>query len=207
MSVPRFPVTSQIALQLGERVGLRIRLRLGPVEIADRLCMTSSTLHAVLALLPVEPTHPPRQDHQRTHPPPVNVTAPASCFTWTSRNSARSPTAEAFALSDTDKGWWPRPGAGPPSAPAAYRPQTSDKIERFRRTLAEGWALKKSYGRQKPAASQPCPDGSTPTITTGPTPRSEKPHPSPDRGLFTGGVSPVKLLVGADLRMNMNKLG
>ena len=117
----------------------------------------------------------------------------------------RSPTAEAFAPSDADKEWWPRPGTGPPGAPAAYRPQTSDKIERFRCALTEGWALKKSYGRQKPAASQPCPVGSTSTITTGPTPRSQKPHPSPGRGLFTGGVSPVKVLVGGHGRMNMNK--
>ena len=59
-----------------------------------------------------------------------------------------------------------------------YRPQTNGKIERFHRTLADGWAYARFYA-QKPSVATPSPAGSTSTITTGATPQSE-PNPSAD---------------------------
>lgn len=41
-------------------VHLRIKKRLGPVQIAGRLDMSASTVHAVLTRLPVEPAQPCR---------------------------------------------------------------------------------------------------------------------------------------------------
>jgi len=58
-----------------------------------------------------------------------------------------------------------------------YRPQTNGKIERFHRTLADGWAFSRTTTASQPAA-QPCQPGSTNTITTGPTPPSEANHRS-----------------------------
>ena len=51
------------------------------------------------------------------------------------------------------------------------RPQTNGKIERFHRTLADGWAYKKLYTSEQPD-EPPCQDGSTSTTTTGPTQHS-----------------------------------
>ena len=52
-----------------------------------------------------------------------------------------------------------------------YRPQTNGKIERFHRTMADGWAFRSSTTPNPPAA-QLCQHGSTSTTTTGPTPPS-----------------------------------
>ena len=51
------------------------------------------------------------------------------------------------------------------------------KIERFHRTLAEGWAFKSSTA-PSPPDSQHCQHGSTSTTTTGPTRPSGSAHPS-----------------------------
>ena len=61
-----------------------------------------------------------------------------------------------------------------------YRPQTNGKIERFHRTLADGWAYARFYDSETEQREQPCPAGSTSTITTEPTPPSEASHRSPD---------------------------
>ncbi len=65
-----------------------------------------------------------------------------------------------------------------PKRTRPYRPQTNGKIERFHRTLADGWAFKKFYNSETPAAPL-CQHGSTSTTTTGPTPPSGSAHPSP----------------------------
>ena len=52
-----------------------------------------------------------------------------------------------------------------------YRPQTNGKIERFHRTLADGWAFSASTDPSQPAARL-CQHGCTTTTTTGSTPRS-----------------------------------
>lgn len=56
-----------------------------------------------------------------------------------------------------------------------YRPQTNGKIERFHRTLADGWAYAKLYPSET-TRREALPD-CTSTIITGTTPQSE-PHPS-----------------------------
>ena len=56
-----------------------------------------------------------------------------------------------------------------------YRPQTNGKIERFHRTLADGWPTPATT-TQKINAEQRCSPGSTSTITTEPTAQSE-PNP------------------------------
>jgi len=65
-----------------------------------------------------------------------------------------------------------------PKKTRPYRPQTNGKIERFHRTLADGWAFTRLYGSES-ARRPPCQHGSTTTTTTGPTPRSAGQHPSP----------------------------
>jgi transposase InsO family protein len=60
-----------------------------------------------------------------------------------------------------------------------YRPQTNGKIERFHRTLAEGWAFKKFYNSES-ARLAALPHGFTSTTNTGPSQQSGRPHPSPD---------------------------
>ena len=59
-----------------------------------------------------------------------------------------------------------------------YRPQTNGKIERFHRTLADGWAFARFYTTET-ARRTPCQHGSTSTTTTGPTPPAGTSHPSP----------------------------
>jgi len=53
-----------------------------------------------------------------------------------------------------------------------YRPQTNGKIERFHRTMADGWAYPAATS-QRPNAAKHSPAGPTNTITTGPTQPSE----------------------------------
>ncbi len=65
-----------------------------------------------------------------------------------------------------------------PKKTRPYRPQTNGKIERFHRTLADGWAFKKFYNSES-ARLAAIRHGSTNTITTVPTQQSGKPHPSP----------------------------
>ena len=54
-----------------------------------------------------------------------------------------------------------------PQTTRPYRPQTNGKIERFHRTLADGWAYARSTLTNQPAAP-PYPPGCTTTITTEP---------------------------------------
>ena len=59
-----------------------------------------------------------------------------------------------------------------------YRPQTNGKIERFHRTLSDGWATPATT-TPRPNAAKPYPHGCTSTITTDPTPPPKTTHPSP----------------------------
>ena len=58
-----------------------------------------------------------------------------------------------------------------------YRPQTNGKIERFHRTLADGWAYARHYDSEA-ARRAALPPGSTPTITTGHTQPAGTSRPS-----------------------------
>ena len=66
-----------------------------------------------------------------------------------------------------------------PKRTRPYRPQTNGKIERFHRTLADGWATHGSTNQPNNAMPRYRP-GSTSTITTASTPPSEAVHRSPD---------------------------
>ncbi len=59
-----------------------------------------------------------------------------------------------------------------------YRPQTNGKIERFHRTLADGWGTP-APTHQRANAEPTCQHGSTSTTTTDPTPPADTSHPSP----------------------------
>ena len=59
-----------------------------------------------------------------------------------------------------------------------YRPQTNGKIERFHRTLSDGWGYARCYTSES-ERRRPCQHGSTSTTTTDPTPPAGTSHPSP----------------------------
>lgn len=59
-----------------------------------------------------------------------------------------------------------------------YRPQTNGKIERFHKTLADGWGHARCYTSET-ERRQASPPGCTSTITTGPTQPARTSHPSP----------------------------
>lgn len=58
-----------------------------------------------------------------------------------------------------------------PKRTRPYRPQTNGKIERFHRTLADGWAYARFYSSETSAGPR-CLDGCTSTIIIASTPRS-----------------------------------
>ncbi len=59
-----------------------------------------------------------------------------------------------------------------------YRPQTNGKIERFHRTLADGWAFKKFYSSESARRNAP-PAWIHEYNHHRPTPQSAGQHPSP----------------------------
>ena len=65
-----------------------------------------------------------------------------------------------------------------PKRTRPYRPQTNGKIERFHRTLADGWAFRRLYLSES-ARRKALPAGCTSTTITGPTPPAGTPphHP------------------------------
>ena len=71
-----------------------------------------------------------------------------------------------------------------------YRPQTNGKIERFHRTLADGWAYAATTAQKHPTKALP--DGSTTTTTTGPTPppgtTADQPIDQPPRAVQLGSI-------------------
>ena len=60
-----------------------------------------------------------------------------------------------------------------------YRPQTNGKIERFHRTLADGWAFQRFYATES-ARRNALPAWLHHYNHTGPTPQSEATRPSAD---------------------------
>ena len=67
-----------------------------------------------------------------------------------------------------------------PKRTRPYRPQTNGKIERFHRTMADGWAFRRMFLSEL-ARRQALPGwlaGYTSTTITGPTPRSDAAHRS-----------------------------
>nr|WP_303778096.1 leucine zipper domain-containing protein [Schaalia hyovaginalis] len=91
------------ARRVKKTVDLRIRLRLGPIEIADHLGTVASTVHAVLVRWRLNRlTH---LDRITSNPfDATNANALGNCSTWTSRSSATSPTAAPSVSLDANKG-------------------------------------------------------------------------------------------------------
>ena len=66
-----------------------------------------------------------------------------------------------------------------PKRTRPYRPQTNGKIERFHRTLADGWAFKKFYTSESARRSSPA--SMAPRVQPPPAPHRDRQsqHPSP----------------------------
>ena len=129
---------------------------------------------------PASPT--PRSTTTRPPPPP----SPCCAAPWPGSPPAASPSSGSS------------PTTAPPTAPTLwrdtctelgitakqtrpYRPQTNGKIERFHRTLADGWAFARVL-HHRTARRNALPAGYTSTTITGPTPPSEAPtHHPPDQ--------------------------
>ena len=158
----------------------------GPRPRASRATRTATRkighrvrAHRASTTTPGSPT--PRSTTTRPPPPPSRVLRRA--VAWF---AARGVTVERVlsdngsCLPSATSGATPAPSsASPPKRTRPYRPQTNGKIERFHRTLADGWAFKTLLQLRDQPAATPCQHGSTSTTTTGPTPRSARPRPSP----------------------------
>ena len=156
-------------------VHLRWKQRLGPVAIGDRLGMASSTVHAVLVRCRLNRlshldrvTGEPIRRYEHPYPGSLlhvdvkklgNVpdggetaaTAVAVLRRAVAWFAARGVRIERV-LSDNGSAYRSRLWreacaelAVTPKHTRPYRPQTNGKIERFHRTLADGWAFKRFY--------------------------------------------------------------
>ena len=149
----------------GRHPGQAQERRLRPPRWAPRSCTPSSTT------TPGSPT--PRSTTTRPPPPrPACCTAP-----WPGSPTAASPSSGSCPTTarPTRSHLWRDTCAElgiTAKRTRPYRPQTNGKIERFHRTLADGWAFKKFYTLRNSPPSTLCQHGSTSTTTTGPTPQS-----------------------------------
>jgi transposase InsO family protein len=148
-------------MTLEETVGvsLRIRLREGPVRLAARLGIAPSTVHRILTL--AGKWHDPMMgyafvdtvidDHSRVayaeiHDDETASTAAGVLSRAIQRLADRGVTVERV-LSDNGSAYrshlWRDTCEAltiKPKRTRPYRPQTNGKIERFHRTMADGWA-------------------------------------------------------------------
>jgi transposase InsO family protein len=220
-SAPRRQPNRTPAPMVRKIVHLRIKQRLGPVEIADRLGMASSTVHAVLVRCRLnrlshldrvtgEPIR--RYEHERPgdllHQDVKKLGRIPDGGGWRyvgrqqgKKNRVQTPdkprsnlhtvlddysrvayveahddetAATAAAVLERAVAWFAARGVTvervltdngscyrshlwrdtcaelgiKPKRTRPYRPQTNGKIERFHRTLAEGWAFKKFYSSE-----------------------------------------------------------
>ena len=152
-------------------VSLRIRLREGPVQLADRLGIAPSTVHRILTAAPPPPgkprnqysgpklgyafVHPVIDDHSRVAYTEVHDDETAMIAAVLHRTGAwfaeRGVTVDRV-LSDNGSAYrshlWRETCEAlsiNPKRTRLYRPQTNGKVERFHRTMADGWAYARCY--------------------------------------------------------------
>ena len=112
-----------------------------PADAAPRSCTPSSTT------TPGSPT--PRSTTTRPPPPP------SACCAGPCPGSPPAASPSSGSCPTTAPPTSPTPGATPAPSSASrpkktrpYRPQTNGKIERFHRTLADGWAFSRHYNTE-----------------------------------------------------------
>ena len=164
-------------------VGRRQGAGTGPPPPASQGAATANRRWATRSCTPSSTTTPgsptPRSTTTRPPPPPP----PSFAARWPG-SAARGVTIERV-LSDNGSAYsshlWRDTCAElgiKHSRTRPYRPQTNGKIERFHRTLSDGWGYARCYTSES-ERREALPAGSTPTTTTGPTPPAGTSHPSP----------------------------
>ena len=147
-----------------DRTGQRNKTYRHP-QTGTAYCTPSSTT------TPASPTPRSATDETTDTAIAVLATRPPGSPPAASPSSASCPTTAAA----TDPTLWrtPAPNWIKPKKTRPYRPQTNGKIERFHRTLADGWAFSPFYYSRHQPAAQPYPAWlHESTITTGPTAQS-----------------------------------
>jgi hypothetical protein len=178
---------------VGQIVVLRWRHRLGPVQIASRLGIAASTVHAVLMRCRINRlsridrvTGEPLAPLRTSSSPTATATGSSDAYKATATNAPPPARPEARTANHDRQSLpahhqrrsLPRRLGITPKRTRPYRPQTNDKNERFHHTPANGWAYARHYNTDHDRRTA-LPDRLHFYITTEPTPPSQANHPPP----------------------------
>ena len=141
------PVTKRL-------ISLRLRRREGPVQLAARCEITPSTAHRILVRCRLNRLAHIDRATGEIHDDETAATAVAVLGRAVAWFNQRGVTIERV-LSDNGSAYrshlWRDTCAElgiTPKRTRPYRPQTNGKIERFHRTLADGWAYARQYATE-----------------------------------------------------------